>query len=152
MSNWFPSGPSISYIPFPIPEPEKPWGSSACDKCAGIICSGHFLMPEKAEVSTLPVMCKPPSAITKQGFISLKDQHPSDAFIQDMARQCLLPSDEVQIWIEHLSQVQRNRKRGVQKAAETKRRTKEQNKTSSASVVCVICGDPYEDITENVED
>ena len=167
VSNWFPNGPSISYIPLPIPDPDKPWGSSTCDKCAGM-CSGHFLMPEKAEVSTLPAMCKPPSAIIKEGFMALKGQSPSDTFIRNMAKQCLLPSEEVEIWVEHLSEVQRNRKRGAQKAAETRKRKREQKKaasvlslppastedegSSSAEVVlCAICGNPYEDLTEDVE-
>ena len=53
--NWFPGGPSIDWIPIPIPDLKRPWGCSKCDSCTGF-CSGHFLSPEEAVTSSDPPM------------------------------------------------------------------------------------------------
>jgi len=78
----------------------------------------------------------------------------------------------VQIWLDHLHEVQRNQQRGAVKAAETRRAkqaAKEQAKsqatqlqstdTSSTTsrsgednVCCGVCGGSYEEVTEDVED
>lgn len=102
-ASWFPGGPSLSYIPFPILDPDQPWGSTTCIKCTGRICYGHFLKPEEAETSSLTPMLKPPSTIIKEAFSkSTEEECKSIAFIQDLAKKCLLPPDEVQIWLDHL--------------------------------------------------
>ena len=148
--NWFPGGPKITYMPLPIPDPDQPWGSTTCTKCTGRCC-GHFLMPEMAEKATTPAM-KPPSTIIKEVFIGLNGQAPSETFFENLAKQCLLPTEEVKIWVEHLSQVQRNRQRGAQKAAATRKQKKAAQKSLSVTaVLCAVCGEPYEEFTEDVQ-
>lgn len=69
-----------------------------------------------------------------------------------------MPTTEVSFWIEHLQQVQKNRRRGVAKAAATRRRKRQQTCTyeyptaeSSTSVCCAVRGELYEDYTDEVE-
>ena len=38
---WFPGGPPLTYIPLPVPDRDRPWGSSECVECSGF-CAGHF--------------------------------------------------------------------------------------------------------------
>lgn len=42
---WFEGGPSLPEIPFPIPDPARPWGGE-CDKCTSG-CYGDFLPPKE---------------------------------------------------------------------------------------------------------
>ena len=44
---WYNEGPSVSYIPLPIPDPLRPWGAPECVSCGGQ-CHGHYLKPEEA--------------------------------------------------------------------------------------------------------
>ena len=89
VDTWFPGGPNLDYIPFPVPDPAKPWGNPNCEKCAGF-CAGHFLDPEAAVLSTLPAMKQPPSAILKEFHSSLKVV-PSDSELEEIARKAMLP-------------------------------------------------------------
>ena len=123
MSCWYSGGPLLSYIPKPIPDPSQPWGNPNCKKCHGV-CHGHFLAPEDAFSSSLSPMSMSPSDIIKNAFDELGGKTPSDDDITKIAKKTLLPTDEVIIWLDHLRQVQKNRKRGADKAAETRRRKK----------------------------
>lgn len=125
---WFPGGPSLSYLPFPVPDPDQQYGSSTCSKCTGE-CAGHFLPPEQAERSSIKAMTKPPSTLIKEAFTKLKGQAPTSEFFDNLAKQCLLLPEEVKMWVEHLVQVNRNRQRGAQKAAQTRLRKKQQSTT-----------------------
>ena len=42
---WYERGPTVSYLPLPIPNASHPWGST-CSDCKG--CYGHFLKPKEA--------------------------------------------------------------------------------------------------------
>lgn len=68
---WFLNGPPLSYLPFPVPDPNNPWGGH-CDQCKGECC-GHFLKPQPALESTIPAMMVPPSSQIKDAF----DRQPS---------------------------------------------------------------------------
>ena len=59
--HWFGGGPTVSYVPLPIPDPNQPWGSTKCKE----VCYGHFLTPDKVESSTSPPI-DPPSSIIKR--------------------------------------------------------------------------------------
>ena len=126
---WFPGGPSLSYFPLPVPDPTQPWGNAGCEKCKGV-CHGHFLPPQNALMSSLLPMSKPPSEILKDAFNQLKERSPSDDLITEVAQKTLLSKEEVILWFNHLAEVQRNRKRGAEKAAAT-RRSKQQRDQSS---------------------
>ena len=106
---WFPNGPRLSHLPFPIPDPARPWGYQECTTCKGI-CHGHFLLPEAALASEVCPMIQPPSQILKEEFDKLQNHKPSDDFIRTVAKRVLLPTEEVEMWFEHLATVQKNRK------------------------------------------
>lgn len=40
---WYQGGPPLTYIPMPILDTERAWGSN-CDTCAGFCC-GHYVSP-----------------------------------------------------------------------------------------------------------
>ena len=101
-------------------------------------------------------MPKPPSLLMKEAFQKLTEE-PTPEFIEGLARKCLLPPSEVSFWIEHLQQVQKNRRRGAAKAAITRQNRKQtQNMETSEdltseAVFCGVCGDLYEQLTDEVE-
>ena len=39
---WYEGGPPLSYLSFPIPDSERPWGSTNCATCSEHR-SGHYL-------------------------------------------------------------------------------------------------------------
>ena len=41
--HWYPGGPSVSYVPFPVPDPARPYGMEEYTSCKGEECTGHFL-------------------------------------------------------------------------------------------------------------
>ena len=63
----------------------------------------------------------PPSVILKQMFFDLGNGQVTDDFICNAAKKVHLT---VRIWLDHLSQVVRNRKRGAAKAAVTRQKKK----------------------------
>ena len=169
LPKWFTGGPYVSYLPIPIPDPARPWGSTNCSQCDGV-CYGHFMEPEIA-MSPLQTMLKPPSTVIREAFESKKD-FPSESDIQKIAKAVLLSPDEVNMWCEHLHTVRENRKRGALKAAETRRRKRVAKqatcsgvtpKQTPASVVtsnqstddrayfCGVCHEQYVQFTDEEE-
>ena len=69
---WFAGGPNVSYLPLPIPDPSRAWGSPNCEECKGN-CSVHFLKPEIAMLSSLPPMATPPSTTIRDIFQKMKN-------------------------------------------------------------------------------
>ena len=65
LPKWFSSGPYVSYLPLPVPDPARPWGSKDCSTCNGPCC-GHFMEPEVAMLSPLEPMKQPPSAVIRE--------------------------------------------------------------------------------------
>lgn len=173
VSTWFPGGPQLSYLPFPVPDPSQPWGNSNCSRCEGQ-CSGHFLPPDKAIVAQLSPMKMPPSQVLKEIFDGLSDDI-SEECVLAAAKKCLLPPAEVKIWFDHLLQIQKNRKRGAEKAAATRRQKKEQVRADKARAAdrdnpepehqvrqtsepdsnltfCGVCCEVYAEVTDEPED
>ena len=64
---WYEGGPPISYLPLPVPDPERQWGATNCPDCKGV-CTGHFLKPEIALQSPVKPMVQPPSHCIKEAF------------------------------------------------------------------------------------
>lgn len=147
---WFPNGPKVDSIPLPVPDPDQPWGSSNCNKCRGC-CTGHFLSPKEAikaiATKTHAPMSQPPSILLKE-FFQQYGSDPSDALLENIAKKCLLPVNEVRMWLQHLQTVNTNRKRGAAKAAETRRRKKQGSSLPVTSAeqdeeseeCCGVCG------------
>ena len=81
-------------------------------------------------------------------FQSLKGSEASSKQIEEVAKQTLLPIAEVHIWLQHLKTVKSNRQRGAIKAAETRRR-KRQNKTvTEVTYNCGVCEAVYDESAE----
>ena len=145
MPCWFPGGPPVDIIPFPVPDSSRPWGMKDCSSCKGV-CSGHFIKPDKTlsnVCSSTAAHLKPPSVVIKE-FIAHNDS-PNDQELSELAKSVLLSVEDVKLWVEHLQVVARNRKRGAAKAAATRRAKKQQVEC------CGVCEQPYLDETEEVE-
>ena len=149
---WYPGGPRVNTLPFPIPDPMQPWGNTLCKKCTGF-CAGHFLKPEEALESGFAPMTMPPSSVLKDFYSSLQGQDPTDEQVEKIAKQTLLPVEEVVMWLNHLKAVDSNRKRGGAKAAETRRlkRSSKSGQKADDLYSCGICGAAYSDETEEME-
>ena len=106
---WYPGGPLISSLPFPVPDPQRPWGSSTCPSCAGV-CSGHYSTSfvDVLDCQAVAVIPKLPSAVLKQLFSSSNGQI-SDEMVDNAAERVFLPPEECRIWLNHLQTVMENR-------------------------------------------
>ena len=127
---WFDNGPSVTSVPLPTPDPSRPWGGSGCNKCSGF-CAGHYLMPQETIAATSDP-AEPPSSIMKKFYTDLKGKEPSESELEDVARKCLLPIEDVSLWMDHLKTVQHNRKRGAAKAAESRKSKRHQSNCTSS--------------------
>ena len=149
-SVWFSQGPLIEYLPFPVPDPKRPWGARECDKCTGV-CSGHYLGTEDLlamdDCNLSKAHTSPPSTVIKDAFDKKQKQclEMTPYEIEQLAKQTLLRSSEVEIWVKHLSDVRKHRQAGAQKAT-AKRKGKSFKKAGKApldsSELWCICGGP----------
>ena len=149
LPKWFPGGPDVSYLPLPICDPARPWGSPNCPDCSGS-CYGHFLKPEVAILSPLPGMKKPPSTVIKEVFQKIEGS-PSEKQVQETAKAVLLSPEEVMWWFNHLQTVTENRRRGARKAAETRRKKKMAKQSVHDVYYCGVCHDQYMQYTDRQE-
>ena len=65
---------------------------------------------------SLKAVLKPPSAILKLKLMELKGSPVTEEFLVSAAGSVLLTVEETKIWMDHLSTVLENRRRGVAKA------------------------------------
>lgn len=72
-----------------------------------------------------------PSTVIKDFFN--KYDSPTTEQVETLAKSVLLPVPEVHMWLSHLGEVQRNRKRGAAQAALT-RKSKQQNLSTVQSL------------------
>ena len=119
--SWYPGGPSLFCLPIPTPDPCKSWGNKNCLNCREF-CAGHYKEDSLIDVRTLKCEIAPPSAILKKLFAEKGEQCFYDAQLEQAAELTLLPKFEVNIWLNHLKTVLKNRKRGSEKAAATRAR------------------------------
>ena len=127
-AKWYPNGPSFSFFPYPVIDPARSSGSD-CNEC-GDNCYGHYV----TNVDKLLLMhnagnairAEPPSCILEKFFnekgsiMSIEEEE-----IMNLSKKCLLSSDDVKLWLEHLSQVAENRRKGVEKAKATREKRNE---------------------------
>ena len=158
LPKWFLGGPNVSYLPIPIPDPARPWGSTDCSECEGK-CYGHFLPPEVAMLSPRQGMIKPPSAYIKEMFDKLKSG-PSELQVEEVAKTVLLPPEEVSMWLKHLQTIKENRKKGAIKAAKTRMKKRKNrmdeepdlmpstNRKSDNLYYCGVCSEQYVEYTD----
>ena len=104
-STWFKDGPPITFIPFPIPDPNRPFGGD-CESCKqnNQSCSGHYLPPELLyewkEKNGENVTVQPPSKILKAFAKTHKIFTEDD--VKNLARECLLSVSDVNIWLQNV--------------------------------------------------
>ena len=124
---WYPGGPPISHLPLPIIDGDRPWGNSCSSCSASKFCSGHYKLQlvDVKNSTVLKQLPKPPSTTLKERFASV-NIHQQPSALQQIAQEVLLSQDECQIWLEHLQNIAQNRRRGAQRAAETRRLRKVQ--------------------------
>ena len=151
---WYPGGPPVSHLPLPFPDSARPWGNHECSTCTGV-CSGHYCnqLVDVTDPAAIQCSAKPPSLVLKQMFSELGSRPVTDDFIVNAARSVLLTKEETKIWIDHLTTILKNRKRGAAKSAAT-RRLKQALLTQGASqqiqeeYFCGSCGKNYSVSTE----
>ena len=143
---WFPGGPLLKNIPLPVQDPCRPWGSQDCIDCKGK-CNGHYLKPEQLALEQTHTFSLPPSTVIENAFKSTQHSTP-----ESLAKQTFLPTEKVTLWLDHLKMVSQNRKRGAEKAAQTRRAQKQGSRSEDKELFyCGVCGAVYEDETEEVE-
>ena len=103
---WYPGGYPVSYLPLPVPDSERPWGSQTCSTCKGF-CAGHYSKFVDTNDPAALKSIKPPSVVLKQKFSELVNK----LVTEDDARSVLLSVKDMKIWIDHLATVVQNRKR-----------------------------------------
>ena len=152
--SWFDSGPLITQLPLPIPDPTRCYGNDKCDECKSFCC-GHFMRPESTLTSTLPPMRKPPSVVLKEAFDSLQSFPPSDTTYIEMSKKVMLSVEEVKMWFDHLNTIHENRRKGAVKAAATRKQKKKKTPPSEATresnYQCGLCYMPYQEFTDACE-
>lgn len=109
---WFPDGPYLFHLPFPIADPKRPWGGP-CSSCKEF-CSGHYntVYMDVRDHDAFSQVSKPPSVVLKEQF-SANNGEIGETLLNDIAKEVLFPTDECRIWLNHLQTVLRNRHRGA---------------------------------------
>ena len=87
------------------------------DVAAGCLAGG--LQLSLAFNTPNSIHCSPPSGVISTFFRSLQGTKPSQQQIKAITKQVLLSPADVEMWIEHISTVQLDRKRGAARAAAT---------------------------------
>lgn len=95
---------------------------------------------------------KPPSEILLEAHKKWKGI-PDNSAVLAIAKEALLPPEEVRLWLKHLEDVACNRKRGAKKAA-AKRQERQTNlrQRTDASNVCHTCNSEEPPLAEDDND
>ncbi|XP_072163624.1 uncharacterized protein [Diadema setosum] len=128
---WYDGGPSVAFIPLPVPDPGQPWGGN-CTTCSGD-CSGHYIhYPNNMNGSP----CQPPRDVLEEAFKTLRrpSGEVNEEDILDLARQTLLPVREVQMWLEHLESMKQRRLAGLIRARATRASKNSRNDGETSDV------------------
>lgn len=137
---WFKGRPPLTYVPLPIPDPKRKWGSK-CDACVGA-CSSHYLSPEDnitwVQENGMECCVQPPRKVIGDYF-KKPNVVVTDDTVKHLAEKTLLSEADVKMWIDHLEAIRIRRKEGARKAVETKRKKMtERKKGMHAFLLCQI--------------
>uniref|UniRef100_A0A1X7SE16 PHD-type domain-containing protein n=1 Tax=Amphimedon queenslandica TaxID=400682 RepID=A0A1X7SE16_AMPQE len=103
------------------------------------------MSPESA-LAHLSNALAPPSSVIERAYRS------GNVALNALAKEVLLPVDEVEMWLNHLKLVSDNRKRGAAKAAATRKSKRNARQQEEEVVVrCGVCCVIYEEETDEVE-
>ena len=126
---WYEGGPPLTYIPIPIPDPQRAWGSP-CNSCVGFCC-GHYLSPKdnikRVQENGNGSCAQPPREVISD-FVKRVSGVVTDEAVKNLAQKTALSITDVKLWIDHLKQIQTRRKQGAKKAAEKRRSTMAERK------------------------
>lgn len=130
---WYEGGPSLSYLPIPIPDPKRCWGQP-CEQCKGF-CTGHYLNPDehlehvKTYGSEKCVYSPPKDQLEKVAKSKLERKEDwTEEEYERICKKVLLSIDDARIWTAHVDLTTERRKAGAKKAAETRARKRNANK------------------------
>lgn len=144
---WYPGGPLITMLTLPFPDSRRYWGNEARSTCTGS-CSGHYsnVLVDVTRLNCLATSPSLPPSIVLKDYFTSQTSIP-DIEVQRIAKEVLLPIEDVSFWVEHLRSITENRKRGAAKAAETRRKKREKD----SLCYCGKCGKLYNESTDVVE-
>ena len=112
----------ITELLYPVPNLERPWGSTSCQTCNGSTqCFGHYksMFVDVTDSAALKKLQQPPSKMLKGYFSNYNDDT-----IECISEKVLLPVEECKIWLEHLKTIVENHKRGAKKVPATRKSKK----------------------------
>ena len=90
-STWYSGGPPVSFLPLPVMDKDRPWGSSNCEECNGF-CHGHYVKPERISDNHSSDTSLPPSVVIQQFFVKLKGEKTTEDELTLLAQKVLLPN------------------------------------------------------------
>jgi hypothetical protein len=126
-TKWYTNGPSLALFPYPVIDRERSTDVNECASC-GANCAGHYVTDLQRYLDLFSkgkaIRSPPPSQILQEFHSKKKHLTPTESDLKMLAKQCLLPENEIQIWLDHLKQVDNNRKIGAEKAKATRKRKK----------------------------
>ena len=117
---WYQGGPPVTFLPLPVADKDRQWGSQDCQyctECGKDSCNGHYLSIDEivklAEEGQTLEFCPPPKDTIK-AFV---DSHgaPSEEELAELAKKCLLPVKDVAKFADHLYQIAKRRKKSVKR-------------------------------------
>lgn len=124
---WYKNGPPLSFIPVPAPDHKRFYGWSECKGCKGR-CSGHYYKVDelwKQVSQRKEIQLEPPSQVILNEY-NCHHKVPEESKLLEIAEKVFLPRDETEMWFNHLKTVDDNRKKGLAKAAATRKAKKTQ--------------------------
>ena len=113
-ANWYPGGPSFSMFPYPVLDKTR----GNCTSCIGM-CHGHYVTNLESYKQIYSDGCairaSPPSEILAEFFEKENTLEPTGSQLNKLKNMCLLPADEIKLYLQHLATVSANRKEGAKK-------------------------------------
>ena len=139
---WYTGGPTIDYLPFPFPDPKRPYGGS-CETCKDFCC-GHYItkLVNITNPQDVKSILMPPSVVLKESFAKQAATEIAN-ICPDLAKRVLLSEEDTKIWLNHLETIVQNRKRGAAKAALTRKKKSSVNSESESETFCGVCKVEY---------
>ena len=105
--SWYREGHPITYIPLPVADTSRPWGSQSCTTCQDF-CAGHYICEFIDANDALSRCIPPPSSLLNTKFATLTQYPPSQQFLNEVSKETLITPEMAQLWLDHLHTVMLN--------------------------------------------